>query len=269
MKIFIVTLATCLLMNFGCARSDGRDGLDKLEPGRGGSPQPRSGFSGGSRSDNDFDPRNTGGGNSDRGRYQPKVPPADGGNVDEPVEFRIPAGTGEGAWNTEADMLELTQGFGLRLVSEQSAVTFALNSSNLSYTNQETFVTYRLGYVYIGGGFSHSVMSASLAGEDFLELSARGYGATTGGFLPVSRGGMVTLDVAYVTGNGTLEGNQKTVTYGPRMDVTLGGLIDLTRESLDLAVGFRYRTLALSVDSTAYSEIQSTTFLGLQWGFNF
>lgn len=67
---------------------------------------------------NDYDPsdQNNGG----KKRYQPRDQGSGGSNQGEEYTFRIPEGTGDGSWNSEADTVELEVGDTLIIVNDDT-----------------------------------------------------------------------------------------------------------------------------------------------------
>jgi hypothetical protein len=53
-----------------------------------------------------------------------------------------------------------------------------------------------------------------------------------------------------------------------RMDIDIGGSIDLTSKLLDFTFGYKIRNITVDSDAS-YAEILSTTYAGLRMSFHF
>ncbi len=184
---------------------------------------------------------------------------------------------------------------GMRLTREQSSFTFALNASTRKLTLQDLAFIWRFGPVYLGGVIASSNWTATAppdadsdglldTGSDAEELcnfQTAGYGATLGGLIPIGRRSALTLDITSASGgtssplayDPTLTNadtlNARTVSLGTRTEVAIGGTLALTKSLLDLTAGFKMRNYSVSLDSTAYAEQLSTTYIGLRTNFTF
>ncbi len=158
-------------------------------------------------------------------------------------------------------------GFGLRMDSQTTP--FALNESQIVSSWQETFLTYRWGYMHAGAIISLVNMSATQGETDLFDLTGNGYGATFGAFYPFSKDGSVRTEINFVQINTIKETNQVDVSIGQRLDVDVGANFHLVKKRwLDLLVGYRMRTLSITLTETFAEQITST-YLGLSTVFIF
>jgi hypothetical protein len=186
---------------------------------------------------------------------------------------------------------------GFLLNRETSSFDFALNKASLALEWQDMHVRYRYGPVYLGILIteSHSTVTAppDADGDDlldqnadpvsFLDMSSSGYGGNVGARLPVAKKGEAYVDITYAAAgtvretaadptvaaaNGDAIPGTREIGIGPRMDLDLGGSINMSRW-LDVICGFKYRTYSLSVDGTSYAEAHNTTYVGFVAGWNF
>jgi hypothetical protein len=185
---------------------------------------------------------------------------------------------------------------GMALRRESSAFTFALNESTLALDWQDTLVRYRFGPVYFGVALTSSTwlvdappdadqdgkLDQDATPEPYLDMASNGYGFNTGAMIPFGRRNFAYVDVTYAasgvvretpiapeTGENAGVPTEKDIALGPRMDLDLGGSIGLTKNVLDVLVGFKYRTYGLTVDGTEYKEQLNTTYVGLSAGWQF
>jgi hypothetical protein len=191
------------------------------------------------------------------------------------------------------------QGVDMGLEREQSAFTFALNNSTLALQLQDVDLTYRWGSVYLGlmfvSGSWYAKAPADANGDGYLDNNATaqeyldttdtGYGLRTGLAIPIAKHNSIYTDVRYGTitkieqatpkdsstagVTGTSPALGRTVAMGPRMAIDIGTSIALTRDVLSFVSGYKYRTYKVTIEGQSFSELHTSTYLGLQadWSF--
>ena len=160
--------------------------------------------------------------------------------------------------------------FGMLVRRDSSTTNFVLNSSRIAASWQDVITRYRWGPLYLGVVLGSAEIDANNAGDaEFLKARGSGYGENLGLMVPVGRSAMFTMDVLMVANSTAVDLNQKTVTIGQRMDIDLGASFDITKQFVDLLVGYKYRTYPLSVDGTSYAEIFTSTYVGFLFSFYF
>lgn len=186
---------------------------------------------------------------------------------------------------------------GFLLNRESSTFTFALNDAKLALDWQDIHVRYRFGPIYMGLVIaeSHWLVSAppDADGDDLLDqgadpvellnISSSSYGVNVGGRFPVAKRGEAYMDLTYAAAgvvketatdpvealaNGDAIPGTRTLGVGPRMEMDLGGSIEITRW-LDVICGFKYRAYSVTIDGKTYKELMNTTYVGLNAGWTF
>jgi hypothetical protein len=184
---------------------------------------------------------------------------------------------------------------GMMLQREQGTYTFALNGSSIITANQDIHLRYRYGPVYLGlivnssqlevtappDADSDGFLDQNTDGEEYMKVSNTGMGINVGTNIAVTRAASVYVDINSVTTslvqqsyieNTETEANGFTeaeIAIGPRLDVDFGGSIALTKNWLDMNFGFKQRTMSVTVDSAAFNEQISSTYLGFRAGWSF
>ena len=190
-------------------------------------------------------------------------------------------------------------GMSMNLEREQSTIAFQLNNGSLALETQDVDLTYRWGPDYLGAIFANtswyaksppdadanSYLDQDAVAQDYLDVLATGYGARTGLIIPMARRNSLYLDVRYATSSkvqqtipeetstagisGTSPALGRKVGLGARMSIDLGASLALTRDILSLIAGYRYRTYAVTIESNTFSELHTSTYIGLQAGWTF
>lgn len=191
------------------------------------------------------------------------------------------------------------RGMAMGLEREQSTFSFALNNASIALGTQDVDVTYRWGPVYLGLLFTEtswyakappdangdSLLDQDATAEEYLDILSNGYGARLGAYFAMGRRSSLSLDIRYGTTSkvqqtipeepstggitGTSPALDRTVALGPRLSLDIGTSIGITREVLSFIAGYRYRTYALTVATESFSELHTSTYIGLLAGWNF
>lgn len=155
------------------------------------------------------------------------------------------------------------------LRSDQSSIAFALNESKIESSWRDTIIRYRWGYVYFGAIIGQTTWDVKRTAEDLFAGTGSGYGGNFGLLLPLGNRNLFTIDIASVTASSFVEKNEKDVKMGARTDISMWSNIGLTRDAIDLLVGYKQRSHSVSYDGTSYAEVHTATFFGLQMGSDF
>lgn len=159
--------------------------------------------------------------------------------------------------------------FGVKLWRESMSTKFLLNETQFDATWQDLSFTYSWGWMALGGMVvSLDAAAKDAAGESIFTAVASGYGGIFSLDIPVQKGFFFT-EARFATYSTITEKDEKTLTIGPRMDISFGGKLPLTKRNLDMVFGYRQRTYPISLEGTSASEWVADTFLGFQWGLSF
>lgn len=157
----------------------------------------------------------------------------------------------------------------IRLIRESTPINFEYSTGSITSLWNQTAITYRLGFFYFGPVISQVAMEATKDGAPLFTLTGSGYGGAAGFLCPLSKGTLLHLDVVEAGISQIQEKEQKPVTFGPRINVDLGGSVDITKRALDFIFGYRYMKHSITYNETANAELMTTTYLGLSTGFDF
>lgn len=184
---------------------------------------------------------------------------------------------------------------GMMVQREQGTYAFALNGSTITSMTQDVHLRYRYGPVYLGAVLNTSQLEVSAPpdldnndfldqdtdAEEYMKVLNTGAGGNMGANIPVAKSAFVYFDISSVTtslvrqsyiesAETTANGfTEKEISIGPRLDIDLGGSIALTKNWLDMKVGFKQRSFAVTVDSDTFKEQTTSTYVGLQAGWSF
>ncbi|MCB9229534.1 MAG: hypothetical protein H6618_07980 [Deltaproteobacteria bacterium] len=159
-------------------------------------------------------------------------------------------------------------GFFIR--QENNTTGFAYADSDLTSTVvtgfQDSALLYRWRFLSLGPVFVQRSMVITKRGEDYLDHLGTGIGGHVSLLFHINRDSRVFAEYTQASISSLKEvvqdSNVTTVTAGPRSDLFIGGMIQLTRSLLDLRIGYRQRTWSLSVDGESFNEVQTATWLG-------
>jgi hypothetical protein len=160
-----------------------------------------------------------------------------------------------------------TKSLEFAIFRDSNTTAFLLNEASMASSWQDTHLRYRWAYGYCGFVLSSASLVAQSAGEtEVFDITASGYGVSFGFNMPFAKRGMVALDAAYVVPTKLVEVNQVDVSIGSRMDLDMNISYGLTRQFLSLILGYRTRSLGITLNE-AFAEGISTTYLGLSGSF--
>ena len=158
------------------------------------------------------------------------------------------------------------------LTNESSTTSFtyanSTSTSSIATTFQDTLMAYRWGFIYLGLVFSQTQILASNLDTDYMDSLATGQGFAFGARVPVRKSAYIILD--YLSSNTTVtkdvvQSSGTETTLGARSDVFLGGLIAITKSLLKARIGYRQRTFAMTVAGSSSTELQTMTWIGLDF----
>lgn len=151
---------------------------------------------------------------------------------------------------------------------DQDATNFQLNSSKVNMSWQDTRVRYHMGYFYLGALFTRLEMTANKEGTEIVDAAGSGMGITAGALAKVGRGGSVYLDLMTATLPNMKNAIDQDIAIKQRMDIDIGGTIDLTSKLLDMTFGYKIRNVTVATDAS-YQEALYTTYVGVRMSFYF
>jgi hypothetical protein len=153
------------------------------------------------------------------------------------------------------------RGMSMGLEREQSTFPFALNNASLAHADGD------------------KLLDQNATAQEYLDILAPGYGARTGLRVAFSKRGAAFIDVRYATASkvqqaipeeastagisGTSPALGRKVTVGPRMSIDFGASLPITRDLFSFIAGYKYRTYAVSVESEAFAELHTSTYIGM------
>ncbi len=152
---------------------------------------------------------------------------------------------------------------------ETQTASFALNQSQIATSWTSTIIKYRLWAFELGPVIGKSAVKASRAGTEILDVVSSGYGGYFGMMLPMGRNSLLYVNAMSVANSDTIDRKERTITMGSRTDLEIGSRIGITRKALDVTLGYRRRTNAISESGTGYTELQTATFIGFHTGMDF
>jgi hypothetical protein len=151
---------------------------------------------------------------------------------------------------------------GVSFMMEATSATFTLNESSIISGWMDTTLFYKMQSFHMGLVISTLSMTTTKEAADLFELSGSGFGGTLGFSGKIDRVGSVGFDATVVALGELTEVNKKDVTIGSRTDVDLHLNLDITKQALDFVIGYRYRSLPVTYESS-FTDVSYTFYLGL------
>ena len=163
-----------------------------------------------------------------------------------------------------------TNSFGMYFGNELNTTDFVYadseQKSKVVTSFQDTLIRYRWGPFYIGPAFTQMLMTTTRQDVEYLDFLATGIGFHTGLRINFKRESVVFLEVLSASSSATKEAVQDPtstpVSVGARTDIHMGGIIKLTKNLLDLQIGYKQRTYAITVGSESFLETVTFTWIG-------
>lgn len=153
--------------------------------------------------------------------------------------------------------------YGFLVRTDSNKTSFLLNESSIATTWQDTILRYRIWAFYIGGIFSQIDLKVNDQGAERVDAAASGYGGNVGFLIPINRIGVFYCDVASVSVANFRNTFEEEVKSGTRMDIDLGAHFDVTRDLLDLTVGYKQRASTIEIGESN-AESYFVTYLGFR-----
>ncbi len=153
--------------------------------------------------------------------------------------------------------------YGFLVRTDTNRTSFLLNESSITTAWQDTILRYRLWAFYVGGVFSQLDLKVNSQGTEILDVSGSGYGGNAGFLIPINRIGVFYFDASSVSVGKFRNVLTEEVKSGTRLDLDAGANFDITREFLDLMVGYKQRTTSIQL-SSGNVESYYITYLGFR-----
>ncbi len=158
---------------------------------------------------------------------------------------------------------------GVEYRQEKQSITFAVNKSSLTSDWTSTIFKYRLWMVELGAVIGGVKMKVEREGTEILDIVGDGYGGYFGLLIPMSRGNLAYLNAMSVATASPVDKKERVIAMGSRLDIEVGGHFAISRKYLNFDVGYRRRANSITEGGAAYSELQTSTFLGFSLGHIF
>lgn len=158
---------------------------------------------------------------------------------------------------------------GFEYRQEKQTIAFAVNESGLTSDWTSTILKYRIWMMELGAVIGGVKMKVEREGTEVLDIVGDGYGGYFGLLIPMSRGNLAYLNVMSVATASPVDKKERVIAMGSRLDIEVGGRFAISRKYLTFDVGYRRRTNSITEGGTAYSELQTSTFLGFSLGHVF
>jgi hypothetical protein len=158
---------------------------------------------------------------------------------------------------------------GIEYRVESESVTFALNTSSIVSSWTSTIIKYRMWAFELGPVIGRGTVKATREGTEIMDVVSSGYGGYFGTLIPIGKRSLIYFNGMSVANSTVMDRKERTVALGSRLDLEIGTRIALTRKSLSYVMGYRRRSNSITEGGTAFNELQTSTFLGFQSGFDF
>ncbi len=157
----------------------------------------------------------------------------------------------------------------LQLEYDSATVALELIDHALSKKDTDILINYRWSYLSFGALIAANQMGITSAGTDVLLATSSGFGGNVALAIPVGRSSYTYLKTKFATYNESTDTISETNKLSSQMVVDVGGNLLLSRDLLFMTFGYRYNTLALTVNDTDGAELMTTTYLGIGMGIDF
>lgn len=152
---------------------------------------------------------------------------------------------------------------------ESQTTNIALTSSSISSVWTSTILKYRLSMFELGAVIGGAKVIAKRDSAEILNMTGSGYGGYVGFIFPVGKKNLMYLNAMSVATAKPVDTTARVIALGSRTDIDFGGRISILRHGLDATVGYRRRSNSITEGGTAFAELQTATYLGIQSGFDF
>jgi len=158
---------------------------------------------------------------------------------------------------------------GFEYRQEKQTINFQVNKSSLVSNWTSTIFKYRYWWLELGAVIGGLKMKVEREGDEILDIVGDGYGGYFGMLIPMTRGNVAYLNAMSVATASPVDKKERTIAVGSRLDLEVGGRFPISRNLLDCNIGYRRRTNSITEGGTAYTELQTATFLGFSIGRTF
>lgn len=157
----------------------------------------------------------------------------------------------------------------LLLEYDSAALVFELSEHALTKKDTDILINYRWSYLSFGALIAANQLGITNAGTDLMVATSSGFGGNLALAIPVGRSSYSYVKTKFATYNESTDTIAETNKLASQMVVDIGGNLLLSRDLLFMTFGYRYNTLALTVNETDGAELMTTTYLGLGLGIDF
>jgi hypothetical protein len=163
----------------------------------------------------------------------------------------------------------VNRNFGVEYRVESGTVAFETSQSSLATSWYSTIFKYRIWAFELGPVLGGVKMKGSRENAEILDIAGSGYGGYFGILVPIGSQNLAYLNTMSVATSTPLDTQARTITMGSRLDLELGTKIKVTRKAVDFVVGYRRRTYSITEGGSPFSELQTATFVGFNFGKTF
>ena len=148
------------------------------------------------------------------------------------------------------------------MTTETLATTFLLNDAISEMSSTNIILSYHMWNMSVGAIINSGSQTATTSSGTLFNLTSSGFGFQEGVRLPFGKGSEFVGKVSSVATSEVIEVSGATVTLGPSMEIDIGASFDVTRNLIDLIVGYRMNSYIVTTDAD-YAESISSTYFGL------
>jgi hypothetical protein len=194
-------------------------------------------------------------------------------------------GTGSSASMTIGGFAGENRLLGVFMTAHDVTMPFELNRSNVRRSVRDLRMQARLAFVYPSIIVSQTDTKVSLDAVSESEAAAlslspreesvvcdvfgNSVGAGLGIHAAMTEKIVVHADVAMLQGSSASDRDGKRVQLGQRQDIQVGANVDVTKDMVDLVMGYRVQNFDFTVDDVKFEEKMTTPYAGLQLGVYF
>jgi hypothetical protein len=158
-------------------------------------------------------------------------------------------------------------GFEYRVESQTTALPLTTSSITSVWTS--TVIKYRLWMFELGAVIGSAKVTAKRESEEILDVVGSGYGGYGGFLVPIGKNNLLYLNAMSVATTKPLDTKARVITLGSRTDIDFGARIGVMKHGLDFTIGYRRRSNSITEAGTAFAELQTATYFGIQTGMDF
>lgn len=159
--------------------------------------------------------------------------------------------------------------FGVEYRVENSTVLFETNQSSLVTSWTSTIFKYRLWAFELGPVLGTVKMAGKRENTEIFDIVGSGYGGYFGILIPVGSNNLAYMNAMSVATSAPVDTLARVITMSSRVDLELGTKIKITRRAVDFLVGYRRRAYSITEAGSPYTELQTATFFGFNFGKTF